>query len=464
MRVSLFLVTLASLVAATSAALFTQRPQSSIPWNPRVLQGLAFPTTAFTYTNTAGAPITVPANNSNVIAYGGGKYNDSYFSSDSGNTWNLYGGIGASVNPTTGKTAYTASAHPASFNCDDNDCCKAYDVSTNTFYVVDSYTAYYSTNGHDWTVANANEFTYRQSIYCPIDTTTHTLYLIGGQNSSSSLYENDVWTSTNTAQSFNQRSTAPWSQRDSQNGWVHTAPAALGSKQVLYAIGGHAAIENSRPNEVWVSSDSGASWTLLSYGAFLGRDHFGAAITSTGVMLVVGGKLNATNPAGSHLGANDVWASLDGGATFGSCGTAEFPVRQDHRFAISNDGYLYVSGGTSINSTGPTTTLGDLWVSTMSYNSVSAVASQCGLVVPQCGVGLRCWPNATVSYMNVSSSGISYPSPTIAAYNCPCNGVVVGVSSSSSTGSIGGAMVASQVGAVVPLVMLVSAVVALFAL
>ena len=300
----------------------------------------------------------------------------------------------------------------------------------NVYYVVDQFAVYTSSNGLDWTTVGGTEFAGRQSAFCVVDPASD-LYVIGGQNTTGSEYENDIWFSANQAQSFTQQTTAPWSQRDSQNGWVHQSP--LG-KSVVYAIGGHAEVENARPNEVWVSSDNGVSWTLLGNGQFLGRDHFGAGITSSQIMLVVGGKLMAENAVGSHLGENDVWASLDGGVTFGFCGNAEWVVRQDHRFIIDTQDYLYVTGGTSNNQTGPTVTLNDVWQSAISWTSPATVASACGLTVPACGVGLRCWPNAT-TVTTGTASGAMYPIATPAPYNCPC---VVGSNTTTPTTSTGG--------------------------
>ena len=177
---------------------------------------------------------------------------------------------------------------------------QTYDRVKNVYYVVDQFAVYSSTNGLDWTTVGGTEFAGRQSAYCITDPSSD-LFIIGGQNTTGSLYENDIYISTSQAQTFSQVGTAPWSQRDSQNGWVHQSPLGV---SVVYAIGGHAAVENARPNEVWVSSDNAATWRLLSYGPFPGRDHFGAGITSSGIMLVVGGKLQAENTAGSHLGEN----------------------------------------------------------------------------------------------------------------------------------------------------------------
>ena len=469
MRVSLFLLSLACLAGLSSAAMFTQ--QTLPPWNPRILQGWAFPSTAVTYNNAAGVSTTAPAGTSNVIAWGGNTYNDTYLSTDSGNTWTLIGGTAASTSPTTGKTVYSTSPHPATFNCDDSDCCKTYDPTKGIYYVVDSFAVYTSSNGLDWTTVGGTEFAGRQSAYCLVDKADSDLFVIGGQNTTGSDYENDIYLSVDSAVTFTQVNTAPWSQRDSQNGWVHQAP--LG-KTVLYAIGGHAAVENTRPNEVWVSSDNAQTWTLLSNGQFPGRDHLGAAITSTGIMLIVGGKLQATNSGGKHLGANDVWASLDGGVNYGFCGNAEWPVRQDHRVAIDANDFLYVTGGTSNNATASGLTLNDVWKSTMSYKDAATVATACGLTsVSACGVGLRCFPNATTVTTGTTSAGATYPVPTVAPYSCPCStatgssatpspsssgatGVIVPSSSGSSQGN--GAASSSSFGVVAALALLASTV------
>jgi len=122
MRVSLFLLSLVSIATLATAALF--QAQAPPPWNPRILTGLAFPTTAFTYTTALGTPATVPASTSTVVAWGGGVYNDTYISTDSGNSWTLIGGTRAFTNATTGKVSYSVSPHPQTFNCDDADCGK----------------------------------------------------------------------------------------------------------------------------------------------------------------------------------------------------------------------------------------------------------------------------------------------------------------------------------------------------
>ena len=401
---------LVALVHPTSAALFTPLPTP--PWSPRILQGWAFPTSSLSIKIVSYQP------GSTILVWGGSLYNDSYVSADSGNSWTLIGGIGAATN-TNGSLSYTASTHPSTFTPDDSGACKRFDPvkQPNEFYVLDETFAFFSTNGIDWTKAAAPEYAGRTSASCLVDTQSN-VYVIGGQNISSKAYENDVWSSASFGATFAPVGTAPFSQRDSMSAWAANYP--LG--KVITAIGGHAKVEDFRPNEVWVSSDSARTWSLLTKAPFTGRDHFTSLVTSNNIVVVVAGKNDVAVPAGKQ-GMNDVWASLDGGATWGACSTgAEFPVRQDSTLAIDSQGYLYVSGGTSNTATGTTSVLlNDVWRSTISFSNVQSVMATCfgGAAAPQCSIGLRCWPNATSIFINTTLA-TPYPVPTAAPYSCPC--------------------------------------------
>ena len=406
------------------AALFTQLPTP--PWAPRILQGLAFPTASLTLNSVTYQP------GSTLLAWGGSLYNDTYVSSDSGNTWTLVGGVGASANG-NGGVSYTASPHPAAFTPDDTGACKRYDALKNEFYVLDETYAWSSSNGIDWAKAAAPEYAGRTSAACLVDTQSN-LYVIGGQNTSSKAYDNDIWGSSSLGQTFAPVTTAPWSQRDSMGSFANNYPVG----KVLTAIGGHAKVEDFRPNEVWASSDSAKTWRLLTKAPFIGRDHFTTLTTPNNIIVVVAGKNDVVVPAG-HLGMNDVWASADGGYTWGQCSSAaEFPLRQDATLAIDGSGYLYIAGGTSNTLTGATSILlNDMWKSTISFTNVNSVMSTCfgGAAVPGCSLGLRCWPNATTIVMNTSAS-TPYPIPTAAPYSCPCIAPLTGGAMSQASVSL----------------------------
>jgi len=99
---------------------------------------------------------------------------------------------------------------------------------------------------------------------------------------------------------------------------------------------------------------------------------------------------------------NDLWISLDGGLTWGSCSgtnatnsnTEPWPARKDAGAFLDSNGYLYISGGlgqfysTQFSTGIQYQAYNDLYKSTISFNNISLIAQQCNLQVPQCGVGL----------------------------------------------------------------------------
>jgi hypothetical protein len=90
---------------------------------------------------------------------------------------------------------------------------------------------------------------------------------------------------------------------------------------------------------------------------------------------------------------------------------------------LDNDGYLYiVSGGTGVD---VQTVLQDVWRSTTSFNDLASVGRLCGISVPSCGVGLKCWPGQGT----VLASDGSF----VSCDACPMGGLNGGGSSSSSS-------------------------------
>lgn len=97
---------------------------------------------------------------------------------------------------------------------------------------------------------------------------------------------------------------------------------------------------------------------------------------------------------------SDVWATMDGGMTWGECSSgAGFVPRENPSTAMDPNGYLYVSGGTAMTGS----TLQDLWVSPFSFNNLTAVSIYCGLTVPICGLGLQCYPTSDLTFTNCPS-------------------------------------------------------------
>ena len=117
--------------------------------------------------------------------------------------------------------------------------------------------------------------------------------------------------------------------------------ATIGREQ-LFILGGYPTSANAG-NEVWHSSDAGASWNEQAdlTESFSPKYIGGAAYLANGALLAIGGT--------QQLG-NDVWLSSDLGTTWALQGYAAFSVRQDFGSAsmpgsnrvMINGGFTYV--------------------------------------------------------------------------------------------------------------------------
>jgi hypothetical protein len=103
---------------------------------------------------------------------------------------------------------------------------------------------------------------------------------------------------------------------------------------------------------------------------------------------------------------SDVWASLDGGYSWGLCvENAEFSDRQFQYTVFDDEGFLYVMGGREDDA--GSRQVNDVWKSVFSYNDVNEVAARCNLFVPTCGVGLKCLPNEGDDTFTQGNWGVS---------------------------------------------------------
>ena len=92
-----------------------------------------------------------------------------------------------------------------------------------------------------------------------------------------------------------------------------------------------------------------------------------------------------------------VWASLDGGFSWGLCSDdAEWGDRYMPYTVLDEEGVLYVMGGHQRDAgTGLDLLQNDVWRSTFRFSDTAAVASLCHLQQTPCGrVGLHCLPQS----------------------------------------------------------------------
>ena len=96
-------------------------------------------------------------------------------------------------------------------------------------------------------------------------------------------------------------------------------------------------------NDVWRSSDDGATWVRVCGAAgWSKRSQFSALVLPNGDVLVMGGLLED-----GATSLNDVWRSSDGGATWTEvCHEAPWDARARHASVVLADGKVVVMGGT----------------------------------------------------------------------------------------------------------------------
>ena len=225
-----------------------------------------------------------------------------------------------------------------------------------------------------------------------VATSRGVLIRAAGQDSDGA-FRNDVITSSDGGKNWKVATAeAAWSARFVNT--MLTIPSSIGGgKDITYVIAGRDTYDNY--NDVWASSDDGKSWAVVSGQApFMTRASANGAVTKDGLLIMAGGFADDVVGASNTAIANDVWLSMNGGYTWGRCVLdAEWDDRFQQAVAIDSDGYLLVLSGAT-GDVDSSYVLNDVWRSTTSFHDLSAIARVCGLTVPSCGTGLKCWPGA----------------------------------------------------------------------
>ena len=383
---------------AQGRGLVMQRMKDA-PWIPRFEGGIAYwprtlsfvpadSTTRKTLTN----PLIMYGGRGSYSTTSGNVYNDVWAFDGSADEWWLIGGV--SPDGTASKqTTNPLQDQGRTADCYDNTG-RMYAIAGTGEDNVKNSRVYASTDGGmNWRLINANApFVGREAAACATGSSGQVWVMAGALDDNDVDYLSDVWQSLDQGKTWNRKTpSAPWSKRTQADADVLQNSTAFGGIDILYLANGYDGVKwpGQRQNDVWVSSNAGGSWAPVTLNApYRGRQDGQLIITSSGAMLVVAGDVGINYPGNF----NDIWASLDGGYTWGLCNlTAGFSPREDHVSILDRQGYLWVMQGEAPDSNIPKN---DVWRSTTPMTDTNIV-SLCNLKRPACGVGLKCWPTSS---------------------------------------------------------------------
>ena len=251
--------------------------------------------------------------------YGGGIKNDVWRSTDRGATWTL---VNASAG-WSGRVYHSSVAMPDGsivlMGGEDG-----VGIKGDVWRSIDRGTTWRQVNAS----AGWSGRVYHSSVAMP----DGSIVLTGGFGTGG--YRNDTWRSTNNG--------ATWTQVNASGGWLareyHSSVVMPDGSIVL--MGGTDNYNHSYLNDVWRSTDNGASWLRVNASAgWSGRFLQSSVVMPDGSIVLMGG-------FGSDGYMNDVWRSTDNGTSWMLVNTgAGWTKRWDHQSVAMPDGSIVLIGG-----------------------------------------------------------------------------------------------------------------------
>ena len=178
-------------------------------------------------------------------------------------------------------------------------------------------------------------------------------------------------------------------------------------------------------NDIWTSPNLGRTWDLVTLAApYIGRTGARMAVSDGGTLVLAEGSADYSDIFDIY--PHDVWASADGGVTWGLCAvnSTSYAPRRAFGMTIDHSGYLWFSSGQyDLKYKEPADDNADILVSAMSFDDPVALQTHCGITVSPCGIGARCYPvtapcpcypsssSSPIASSSVSSSPVFSSSP-----------------------------------------------------
>ncbi len=184
-----------------------------------------------------------------------------------------------------------------------------------------------------WTLKNTSAMWTARFAHSSVVLPDGSIIVMGGSNGGSNR-KNDTWRSTDNG--------ATWTLMNASSGWAarmaHSSVAMSDGSIVL--MGGDKG--GGLKNDVWRSTDKGATWTQVNSSPAWGpRVDHSTVVMADGSIVLMGGAI----PGG--LFANDVWRSTDNGATWTKVITSGpmWSEREGHATVVMPDGSIVLMGG-----------------------------------------------------------------------------------------------------------------------
>ena len=207
-------------------------------------------------------------------------------------------------------------------------------------------------NGATWTQMTASAGWSAREGHSSVTMPDGSIVLMGGVNGEKRLGYggglDDVWRSTDNGATWMQMTaSAGWSGRE-PNGWsgrAYHSSVAMPDGSIVLMGGNYPDVHTGLTgfaNDVWRSTDNGATWTQMTASAgWSGRKSHSSVAMPDGSIVLMGGQ-TATEP---YL-RNDVWRSTNNGATWTQVNaSAGWTARFGHSSVAMPDGSIVLMSG-----------------------------------------------------------------------------------------------------------------------
>ena len=250
----------------------------------------------------------------------GGRKNDTWRSYDNGSTW-------TQVNPAAG---WSGRAWHTSVILPDGSIVLMGGETDGDIPLNDTWRS--EDGGATWTQVNPGAGWSARYSHTSVVLPDGSIVLMGGTDDD--VYTNDVWRSPDGGATWTQVSaSAGWSER-----YTHTSVVLPDGSIVV--MGGADSADNLM-NDVWRSPDGGATWNQVNANAgWNGRFGHTSVLLPDGSIVQMGG-------SGFPFSLrNDIWRSSDGGATWTQVNeSARWSERLGHTSVVLPDGSIVLMGG-----------------------------------------------------------------------------------------------------------------------